>query len=562
MTRTRGASLALLAVSALLVAACGDDGKPKPSESSASTVAATQPPPATTAPAAVVVPALAPVTVTGAKPRQTAPLAEIEPSRRARAGEDPDADVAEDAVAKRRRTQRVAEPRPDGALDPGTDLRAAPGPISRFTGIRDDIEPPDAMGAIGEQQFVLATNSNLLVLGRDGTRLKRTSIDDLWESAGGPCADTPRGDPALIWDEDAHRFILTQFAFDGDELDVETFQCLAITDGPDALGTWTVHSFRWGDRLHDYPKIGVTAGAYTLTGYTTTAAGKSLTRMALVDRAAVLAGDEPTVQMLDVGPGWLPLVPADADGQLPPAGSPAVFAGISDDTWGDGASDSDEVVIVQVPVDFAAAKPAATVHRLAAASFDSTLCDTDFNCLPQPSGGRKLDPLAEYTMSRVQARVAPDGTARLVLAADVQAGAENRSGVRWFEVLDPYGTPSIAQQGTFAPDDDVSRFIASPAVDDAGNLAIAYDVTGTDVKPGVRYAARTVGDPPGRLPIAEGTLIEGEGVQKRRNRWGDYASLSVDPADGCTLWLAGQFAPADGDGAAVDVVTFRLPGCG
>jgi hypothetical protein len=88
--------------------------------------------------------------------------------------------------------------------------------------------------------------------------------------------------------------------------------------------------------------------------------------------------------------------------------------------------------------------------------------------------------------------------------------ATNRSGVRWFEIRDPYGTPSITQQGTWAPHDGISRFIASPAIDGAGKLAIAYDVSGPSVQPGVRYAARAPTDPLGTLPIAEGTLIAGE----------------------------------------------------
>jgi hypothetical protein len=218
------------------------------------------------------------------------------------------------------------------------------------------------------------------------------------------------------------------------------------------------------------------------------------------------------------------------------------------------------VVIVQVPVDFAAAPPTPRVFRLPAATFDSTICGGKLTCIEQPGTTQKLDALGNYTMSRVPVRVRDDGTVSLVVAADVQARAENVSGVRWFQVSDPYGTPAIAQQGTWAPDDGVSRFIASPAMDAAGNLAIAYDVAGSTVEPGVRYAARAPGDPAGTLPIAEGILIDGEGVEKRDSRWGDYATLTVDPVDRCTFWLAGQFAPSI-PATAVDVVTFRLPGC-
>jgi hypothetical protein len=573
MAERTGAWASVLAVLlvAVLVAACGDSPKP----STATTVAATTT--ATTAPATtgtatagtgtsatVETPesALPARTVTSAQPRHTAALGSLTASGarlRLPEGEETGDEEEQDSVGEGGRP-RVASNQPDGALDPGTDLRAAPGALARFTGTRDDGHPPDAVGAIGATQYMLATNRKVVVLGRDGTRLASAPLGVLWRSAGGRCATTPRGDPALIYDEDGGRFVLSQFAFEGkSSSQPETFQCIAVSDTGDALGKWTVFSWSWGVGFHDYPKVGVAPGAYALTAYTSEG-NLDLTRMALVDRAALLAGTKPKVQMFDVGTGWRPLIPADIDGTMPAAGSPAVFAGIRDDAWSTTGSGGDQVVMVQAPVDFSAQAVEAKVTRLQASAFDSTVCDGALECIAQPGTNQRIDALASYTMSRAQVRVAADGSARLVLAADVQAGAENRSGVRWFDIADPFGAPSITQQGTFAPDDGTSRFIASPAVDASGNLAVSYSVAGPDVKPGVRYAARTPNDPPGRLAIGEGTLIDGEGVQTDLSRWGDYASLTVDPTDGCTFWLAGQFAPGE-EGTAVDVVNFRLPDC-
>ena len=556
---------------AVVFAACGTDHKS----------AATTTPPATTAtastatdastpapaPAATVAPALEPTATLASELRPTVALDDLDQlggALGAPAPEDPDADTEEqDSVGQGKAPQRLPEPQPDGALDAGAALRAAPAILQRFKGTRGDENPPDAVGAIGLNEFVLATNDTLLILDREGKRLVSEPLGTLWASAGGRCATNPRGDPALIYDEIGQRFVLTQFAFAGDPgktKDVETFQCLAISNTPDASGKWSVTDFRWGDRFHDYPKIGVAPGAYAMTSYADLPDGRPVTRMALVERDALLALREPRVQQFDVGPGWLPLIPGDLEDAAPAGVASAVFAGISDDNWSDGTSTADEVVVVQVPVDFDAEPPTPQVVRLAASSFDSTLCKGDLDCAVQPGTTRKLDALGWYTMSRVPVRVRPDGNVSLVVAADVQARAEDRSGVRWFEIRDPYGTPSIAQQGTWAPDDGINRFIASPAMDAAGNLAIAYDVSGGAVKPGVRYDARAPGDPAGTLPIAEGTLIEGEGVETGTSRWGDYATLTVDPGDGCTFWLAGQFAPAT-SATATDVVTFRLPGC-
>ena len=43
------------------------------------------------------------------------------------------------------------------------------------------------------------------------------------------------------------------------------------------------------------------------------------------------------------------------------------------------------------------------------------------------------------------------------------------------------------------------------------------------------------------------------------NRWGDYGALTVDPADDCTFWYAGQYFPETSLYSwATQVVSFRL----
>src|SRR6266550_3888141 len=63
----------------------------------------------------------------------------------------------------------------------------------------------------------------------------------------------------------------------------------------------------------------------------------------------------------------------------------------------------------------------------------------------------------------------------------------------------------------------------------------------------------------------EGTIINGAGVQTGRglSRWGDYSSMSIDPADGCTFWYASEYIPANGSfNWSTRIGTFKLPGCG
>ena len=56
---------------------------------------------------------------------------------------------------------------------------------------------------------------------------------------------------------------------------------------------------------------------------------------------------------------------------------------------------------------------------------------------------------------------------------------------------------TIHQQGTFAPNDGVHRWMGSICQDKQGNMALGYSVVnGTTVFPGIRYTGRLAGDPP------------------------------------------------------------------
>ncbi len=144
------------------------------------------------------------------------------------------------------------------------------------------------------------------------------------------------------------------------------------------------------------------------------------------------------------------------------------------------------------------------------------------------------------------------------------------AGVRWYEIRRINGQYSVFQQGTYAPNDGVHRWMGSIAMDHKGNMALGYSVVnGVDVRPGIRYTGRLAGDAAGQMTLGEGTIIDGTGVQlTTSSRWGDYTSMNVDPNDDCTFWYVNEYYQVDG---VIGVNTapfqtrigsFRLPGCG
>ena len=51
--------------------------------------------------------------------------------------------------------------------------------------------------------------------------------------------------------------------------------------------------------------------------------------------------------------------------------------------------------------------------------------------------------------------------------------AVNQAGIRWYEIQSPSTTPTITQQGTYAPDTDW-RWMGSIAMDNSGDMALGY----------------------------------------------------------------------------------------
>ena len=76
---------------------------------------------------------------------------------------------------------------------------------------------------------------------------------------------------------------------------------------------------------------------------------------------------------------------------------------------------------------------------------------------------------------------------------------------------------------------------------------------------------RTPGDRPARTRSqGEGTLIAGSGSQTgTADRWGDYASISVDPTDDCTFWMTTEYIQTTGGANwQTRIGSFKFPGCG
>ena len=132
-------------------------------------------------------------------------------------------------------------------------------------------------------------------------------------------------------------------------------------------------------------------------------------------------------------------------------------------------------------------------------------------------------------------------------------------GVRWYEMQNPSGTPTVAQQGTFAPD-STYRWMGSVAMDKAGDLAVGYSKSSSSVYPSIAFAGRVPTDPSGTLE-AETSVVSGTGSQTGTlTRWGDYSAMTVDPTDDCTFWYTQEYIKTNGTfNWSTRIANFKFP---
>lgn len=440
-------------------------------------------------------------------------------------------------------------------------------PLVSFAGQTSPFSPPDPNGDVGPDHYVQVVNAQVQIWDKQGTSLAGpTNINQLWINGTTPgtgfdqCRNQNVGDPVVLYDQQADRFMLSQFTNPNSATGPGgTFpMCIAYSQTGDPTGNWFLYQFNL-PRSHDYMKYGIWSDGLYMSTYEGGAVGAYV-----FDRAQMLSGSPATFQSFTIGVGGgvdgreRRIVPADWDGASPPpAGAPNPFA-MSFDGAFDGGNDRIEIRSFHVDWANTANTTFTLTDTLNTAAFDTDLsCSPSFrDCLPQPGTTQRVDAISNRLMARLQYRNFGDHQA-MVINQTVDADGNNRAGVRWYELRSTGSGWTIHQQGTYAPIDGVGRWMAAAAMDGAGDIAIGYSATdGTTTFPSLRYTARAAGDALGSLPQGEQTMTAGTVSQIGSNRWGDYSGLNVDPVDDCTFWLTGMH-----DNGLTTIGSFRLPSC-
>ena len=456
-----------------------------------------------------------------------------------------------------------------------------PGPLLTFEGGGAAqfcaCAPPDSDGDVGPNHYVEAINNAFAIFDKTGNMLAGpTSYDSLFAPlTGTPCENQNSGDPFVMYDQIADRWVISDFAFPGGlPGSGPFFQCIAVSTSPDPTGTYNLYAVQhepsqptW---IGDYPKMALwtepqPGGAYHLTvnlfdGPTLAFEG---VRVFAFDRQAMLNGDPSptaiafTVPLAGVGDSYS-FVPANfRTANPPPAGRDEMLLAI--DSPATGGVTLTQVHARLFHVDFVTpgnstfgvgANHTPNAEITVNGFVDAFTSANGFTIVPQSGTGQRIDTLGDKIMTPMVYRF--DGATESLWTSNTvctDAPCTQPTGVRWYQFDVTGGTfpATPVQQQTWTNNDDgLYRFMSSVAVDNAGDTVIGYSTSSSAAFPGIRYAGRLSSDPPSNLGQGEATMFNGTGSESDTNgRWGDYSMTTVD-TDGMTFWHVNEYEAVTG----------------
>ncbi len=493
---------------------------------------------------------------------------------------------------------RVEDTVPDKAMRPFLPLKTPAATLS-FGGYdsSDNVAqglgslfPPDTNGDVGIDFYVQYNNIGWKYFNKATGSLAGGPFpgNSFWQGSTlpptSPCVTDNAGDPIILFDHVAERWVFSQFV--SPTTNNEGHQCFAITTGTNPAGPYFVYDFQIGPNapnaeFNDYEKIGVWTDGGSQSAYHMSSnqfplpalSGFLGVRVTAFERDAMLTGGAAQSVEFFKGlftdpsaTGHVPFSfqPAHLEGPIPAAGTCNYYTQLNDGAFtGLTGTEPDGFQFWAFCVDWSNPVNSTFTEGPFVATASFVVPSTN---VPQPGTAVGLDVLAGRAMYRFSTRVI-GGMLRGVSSHDVDIAGTHS--VRYAE----FNMPSLAgisltDQGSLAPPDSQSRWMPAAGIDSSGNIAIVYSRSGSGAGqfPSVYFTGRETIDPPGTLQT-EAVCVDGSGIQTGTQngvgRWGDYASVSVDPVDDCTFWVTNEYVETTGSTDwDTQICAFRFPTCG
>ena len=391
------------------------------------------------------------------------------------------------------------------------------------------IAPPDTDGHVGPSHYVQMINLLTTIFDKSGNIVTAPFPSNaFWAGIGGNCEAFNQGDPVVLYDEVAGRWLVSQFAFP-DAFDSFS-QCVAISQTSDPTGGYNRYELSFdGIGFNDYPKHGIVSDSITIMANLFVPRGPFLnfsgTFLGVMDKNAMYAGAPASLVGFNLGTGEFGFIAGDLDGT---GSAPALFA--------TAMSTANAFDIWQIDIDWATENGSVNqVASIPISPFDANFCSASRGaCIPQPEGGPALETFSDRLMHRLQIR--DFGAYKTMVTAHSVDVGNGRAGIRWYEMRDSGSGWGLYQEGTFAPNDGENRWMPSAAMNAAGDIGIGYMLASENTFVSTAVAGQSAAaSGTGTLDSDEVICAAGSGVQLEVNRAGDYSSTSVDPVTD-TFW--------------------------
>ncbi|MEL6945255.1 MAG: hypothetical protein AAFO82_21595, partial [Bacteroidota bacterium] len=333
--------------------------------------------------------------------------------------------------------------------------------------------PSDPSGDVGRDYYIQAINATqIAIYDKFGNQIQVFEGEQLWESLGAVSA----GDPIILYDERAERWFITEFTDPANLL-------IAVSVTPDPFGAYHTYTFAT-PQFPDYPKYGLWPEALVVT---TNEEDGGVLHQYFIDRLALLRGDE-EVNMQRVAvtgntnteAGFFVSTPVDIDGRQDPSNKNPITMVLNDASW--GAVDQDQLELYEFIINWEDPNATEVInHSLITQAYDGFPCAAadgfSFACIAQKNGDG-LDGVPEVIMNVPKYRnFGTHESIVLSFITDVTNG-DDLAGIRWMELRKTVETDwEVYQEGTFAPDDGLNRFMPSIAIDSLGNIGLAYNTS-------------------------------------------------------------------------------------
>ncbi len=425
------------------------------------------------------------------------------------------------------RDSRVAAPADAGPAP------LSPAPASSFQALPDNNTaiPPDTQGAVGPSHLMTTLNTQVGIQDRSGTILSTVSIDGFWASLGSPSAFDPR----IRYDPYGGRWIFVAAANGNSTASVVL---IGVSRTSDPTGTWNLFSVdadatnaNWAD----YPSVGFNKDWIVVsTNMFTVGASSSFVQsnVWVFTKASLYNNITPSAPFrlfTDAASSTLvPVLTYDA----------ALATQYLVDVWN---SSSGTLRISTIT----GAVGAETYT--AGTSFPTTTSANAWAATGPDAPQLGSAPPIETGDRRMQSCNYRNASLWCVHHIFLPAANPTRTAVQWWQLATD-GTGAVQQRGRI-DDSTGPTFYMYPsiAVNANNDVLIGYSRSSASQYASANYSFRLSCNAANTLQ-SDAVLKAGEGpyyklgAVSQKNRWGDYSSTVVDPANDLDMWTIQEYA--------------------